>query len=585
MPQSRKYVVKVTNRSGFDKSHRNTLTLKCGTITPILCDELIPGSRVNLKLNLACQLAPLVSDTFMNVKLKAEAFFVPSRLLLGSFEDFYCDSEDTQFVGVLADNSTGHSTEIPRAIGTKPNACVPKVAVNALYTSLMKEGSLCDYLGLTIDNSISTGTLGYFNILPLIAYHLVWQEWYRNPRVQKPAFVRWIPDGSTVPSAKPPISSFPYAYFHSIFNDGQGNTIPSNEVYSINSTPGTSSNVHTLADGKNIFMLRQRNFGSDYFTNARVNSQQGDMSRVEAPDNIGGNAEFTIAALRLMNSLQQYKERNNIPSSRMVDVTLNRYGVKMSDGVAQRPICLGSASYDVYSRGVDQTAPIATSSYNGSPNIFKTVGTVYGKAHAAGSDFIIDDFEAKEPGYLLVNVTLVPEATYTAGIKRMFTRYLGPGTITDMANPLLQNVGDQPVYAWEVTGAVADYQTVSPTIFGYQDRYADWMFCPNEVHGQLRAGSSLASFVLQRNIAAGAQLSTSFLEIPSNYLDSVMVSAINSGNTPVSPAADLGFAAWLDSMLQYRVSMPLAEFSVPSLQNPAYEHGKTVVLNRNGQIF
>lgn len=581
MPQSKKYVVKVTNRSGFDKSHRNTLTLKCGSITPLLCDELIPGSRVNLKLNLACQLAPLVSDTYMNVKLKAEAFFVPTRLLCGSFEDFYVDSEDTQFVGVLADNSTGHSTAIPSAIGTKPNGCIPKVTVNSAYTNLMREGSLCDYLGLTIDSSISSGTLGYFNILPLIAYHLVWQEWYRNPRVQKPCFVRWIPDGSTVPSTKPPISSFPYAYFHGVFNDGQGNTIPSNEVYNINSTPGTTANVHTLADGKNIFLLRQRNFGSDYFTNARVNSQQGEMSRVEAPDNTAGNAEFTIATLRLMNSLQQYKERNNIPAPRMVDVSLNRYGVKMSDGVAQRPICLGSASYDVYSRGVDQTAPgdVANPTYN--PNLFGTVGTIYGKAHASGSDFIIDDFEAKEPGYLLVNVSIVPEATYTAGIKRMFTRYLGAGTITDMANPLLQNVGDQPVYSWEVTGAVADYQSATPPIFGYQDRYADWMFCPNEVHGMVRAGKSLEQFVLQRSLAAGAQLSSSFLEIPSNYLDSVMVVTHNSDK----PAADQGFSAWLDSMLQYRVSMPLAEFSVPSLQNPAYEHGKTVVLNRNGQIF
>lgn len=66
--------VKVPKRSGFDKSFRNSGSLQCGTITPVLLDEVIPNSRVSLKLNMAVNMPPLVSDTYMNVKLKAEAF-------------------------------------------------------------------------------------------------------------------------------------------------------------------------------------------------------------------------------------------------------------------------------------------------------------------------------------------------------------------------------------------------------------------------------------------------------------------------------------------------------------------------------
>ena len=39
----------VPKLSGFDKSHQNLFTSNVGTITPIMVDELIPGSKVNLE--------------------------------------------------------------------------------------------------------------------------------------------------------------------------------------------------------------------------------------------------------------------------------------------------------------------------------------------------------------------------------------------------------------------------------------------------------------------------------------------------------------------------------------------------------
>ena len=77
MPFSRKNVqVEVPKNSGFSLKHRNSGSLTCGTITPLLVEEVIPNTRVSCKLNLVHQLPPLASDTFMNVKVKVEAFFV-----------------------------------------------------------------------------------------------------------------------------------------------------------------------------------------------------------------------------------------------------------------------------------------------------------------------------------------------------------------------------------------------------------------------------------------------------------------------------------------------------------------------------
>lgn len=90
MPYQRNRIeVKVPNRSGANMSHRNSGTINCGTLTPLLVEEVIPNTRVHLKIPEVVQLPPLVSDTYMNLKLKHEAFFVPFRLLCASFEQFF----------------------------------------------------------------------------------------------------------------------------------------------------------------------------------------------------------------------------------------------------------------------------------------------------------------------------------------------------------------------------------------------------------------------------------------------------------------------------------------------------------------
>ena len=87
-----KQTVMVQKKSGFDKSFQNLFTAKVGTIVPILTDELIPNTTVNLKAAISAQLPPLASDTFMRCKLKYAAFFVPTRLLMNRYEEWLTDA-------------------------------------------------------------------------------------------------------------------------------------------------------------------------------------------------------------------------------------------------------------------------------------------------------------------------------------------------------------------------------------------------------------------------------------------------------------------------------------------------------------
>lgn len=80
--------IQVPNRSGFDLSHENMLTLKCGQLVPVMTDLLIPGDRVSVGSAFEIQLPPMATDFYGRVRFKMEAFFVPCRLLYGGWQKF-----------------------------------------------------------------------------------------------------------------------------------------------------------------------------------------------------------------------------------------------------------------------------------------------------------------------------------------------------------------------------------------------------------------------------------------------------------------------------------------------------------------
>lgn len=578
MPYNKNKVkVQLPHSSGHDLSHRNSGTLKVGQLTPLLVEEVIPKTRVNLNIPVSVQLPPLVSETYMNLKLKHEVFFVPKRILSASFQDWFVDQKIERITNPVSGSSFTEPTffeaipRLPYAVLTGWNG-----TQDEKLTKFFGAGSLADYLGMQI-NSCSGGSNRRgleFQLDVFTMYHLIWQEWYRNTYVQKPAFVRNAdndgllifgrpdsPFGTEFPLAE----SLPYRYtcksispVNGVFIDNVRSIVNENNI-----------DNWLCADGHPFFAMRQRNFGFDLFTSCRPKPQAGDPVSLNVTPNDGAGT-FTIAQLRAANSLQQFRERNNIPGTRYVDQIMARYGCRPSDGVAQRPVLLGSSTMDVYSRGIDQTAAGSEGK-----NPFSGMAAQYGRAGANGTVNLVDDFMAEECGYIIVLQSLVPEVTYSTGIAPYLERYLNDGSIVEMANPLLQNVGDEPIK----TGMLIDdgSSVNRNTIFGYNDRYCTFMMHKNEVHGELRDGRTLDAFVLQRSAGdTPLVISSEFLEIPQNYLDQVLAVSVETAK---------GVTAWYDAIINLRISNPLADYSMPSLQDPAYEHGETITLRRAGQII
>lgn len=556
--------VKVQKKSGFDKSFQNLFTGKVGTVIPILTDEVIPNTTVNLRAAISAALPPLASDTFMRCKLKYAAFFVPTRILLpaGTYEKWLTGDD------VYDATPNSEKYVVMPVLSLQNNICNqgPSAATSGLNPRSLEPGSLADYLGVkcTKTTAPSTGTSSIqYNVsaLPFLAYHKIWNDWFRNSLVQKDIFlVDNYSDYSVASSNKVIPHSGNTSYF--TFSDSISNT-------------AKRAGSTLFADGVALTQLRQANFDIDMFTSASPQAQNGQAQKVSFdiadPDDSTAflsTGEFTISALRAANSIQQWLERNNIAGNRMVDYVKAQYGANLSDYIAQRPVLLGSGQFDVYSKGIYQTG--MDNAVGATQNPFTSVGARYGSAFADGNDVLINNFTAAEPGYIMVVCWLSPRVTYSTGLNAMLTRYNGVSKQCEMANPILQNVGNEPIYAREIS----DKHSSTGNIFGYQDRYYSWKDKVDEVHGLLRDGGSLQSFALQRTFTSSTapQIGSAFLTIPTTYLD--QVSAV------LGDVSQYGY--WCDTYFDYKIAAPLAKYSTPSLQDPATEHGEDVIVNTRG---
>ena len=534
--------MKVTNRSGFDKSHRSLFTMKTGTLYPILVDELLPNSTIHLKQLLSAQMPPLATDAFANVKIKTEAFFCPYRLLYGGFEHWLMETP--------LRTPSGSAYKVQSVCLTLDPSCISV------------PGSLADFLGFKLPPDYDSSVSESFNvnIYPWLCYGRIYDDWYRNSLVQSPLFVP-ANNGLTIPDC---VATLPFKEY--------GNSVSPSASSAYDGTGTTAASAAKngfYADGSYITDLRQRNFGLDYFTSGQTSAQRG-IPRSVSMTVANNSTSFTIASLRAQNSLEIFSERNNF-SYKIEDYNLINYGARLKRGMATRPVFLGQQVIDVYSKGIYQTSDDSGQvTYN---NPFNGVASKFGSAQAVSSDTLVDSFTTDEAGIFMVICSIVPKVTYNTGTRRYLSHYVQPGSQTDLANHTLQNVGNQPIYQYELVGGKPVYN--NPAVFAYTDRFAEWMTMEDEVHGLLKDGQSLDAFALQRSfMSQGGQvvLNSSFLKIPTNYLDQIF--AVSSANA--------NFAAWCEAYFDYKVIQPLAEYSIPSLQDPAYEHGKTVTVSKNG---
>lgn len=535
--------IKVENMSGFDKSALNAFTAPLGAIVPIRKQLCIPGN-FSLKVKLSATLPPLATDAFLRTHLKVEAFLVPMRICYGGFSSW--------FSGTSVWGSSGlQRAKLPRLTFRSSTGTATAAERQSNIDALLGAHSLADYFDIHLPIN-SSGKVNFpagrpdvrTNIFPYLAYQLCFDNWYRNKLIERQLFA---PLANNTASSRE-VTHLPYTSYTAIkdFVVDVGN-------------PNAVADISLLYN--HLLTLQYRNYGEDYFTTALPSAQEGNPVSVDT-----SSGSFTISALRNQNALQHFAEINALASPDFVATNKARYGVDLSDGVAQKPVLLGSADFPMFSSGVEQTAQGSTSGTN---NPFAGMGARYGRAHAEGSNFVCK-FRVSEPSYLMVMASLVPEASYTNGIPKDMKIFTEEGSLVDLPVASLESTGFEPILSQEVTGEPSD-----SWVFGYQPRYMWHKAGPlNSVHGLLRKGFSLGSFAVQRPAYAStnASISTNFLKVSPTDLDNVM--AVSGSLSQ--------YGVIVDSSVELYCSEPLGESKLPSLADPAYEHGKSVYLRRGG---
>ncbi len=565
--------VQIKNKSGFDLAHSNFLTQKCGQLTPVCTIPMLPNDSISLGFMSQIKLPPMATSFYGRVDFRLEAFFVPYRILWGGWENFYTQP--------IAD-PYGSSVERPHFL---PNYYGKQSQVKGLH---FRRGSLADYLGIkggfeSRDSSTTMYTDRINNIMPFLAYHKIYDDWYRNANIQKPAFVRTtsFADGDScgsIPFYPSTVTVSDTAYTGGSAGDNMdefvtraSENLPANRpLSSIEFSSDSLGKIRfstKLADGFSLFDLRQRNWSKDYFTTATLYPQQSGTTggagiRAELNTSDGSNngtTTFTISQIRQANILQKWLERNNIAGSRYADQIRATFGVLPSDAMLDRPIFLGGSSFGIYTNSIAQTVNsdkgASTNPYSG------TAGADAGQTSGFGKDSLIDKFTATEHGIIMVIGSIVPHATYSTGTSRMFAM----SQFGDIPNPMFEGLGNEAILTAELAPLLSN--GFDNQVFGYVDQYAWMKYMNDEVHGLLVDGENLESFSLQRSFNQNsAKLDSSFIQIPLDYLDQVL--AVKQEES--------GFAAWENFYFDVKKTSLLSQYTIPTLGEPKNTHTETV---------
>lgn len=565
---------KVGNFSGFNCSHHRMLTQKVGLEVPIFVDEVVPNQNSKLSLSLAIELPPFAFDFFGNINYCVEAFFIPTRLLMGGYEYFYANQKMTTAntntpIDVLAPvfsfANYGGETNWPAATLTAYQAFI--------NNNFVAQGTLADYLGFRQPadwfNLTGSGeSRKYMSLLPFIAYWRIIDDWYRNAQIERPYF-RPLDATQNITAytslrapACPwiPLSSSNYM-FEAITGTGSGAQF-TDVNFRLLPSLGSGANILNFR----LFDLAHRNWSYDPFTTAQASSLvSGSAQRLEVTT-IGGTDYISIPGFYGANAIQMFLNRNNLASPRLQDQVHARTGANLENGVAQRAILLGAHRIPIISFPVEQTSMNVA----GTQNPFNSVGNKYGDARGSAQDLTFK-FHADEPGYLFVLGSVVPDCVYSYGVNPLLLRYIGVGSITDMADSNLEMAGPHELKLENI--AAVTHQ--SNYTFGYQDPYWSFKSMLPSVHGLFRYGESLDSAVSQRALdarGAAINISTDFLKIRESALDNV--TAVQSWLSQYGAMVDV----WAD----YRKTLPVHAYRVPSLVDPAFEHGHDVTIQRAG---
>lgn len=456
-------------RGKFSLSNTKLLSADMGKLLPINMIEVLPGDSIQQSTSALIRTQPLLAPVMHPVHARIHHWFVPFRLVWDEWEVF------------ITGGPNGTSTPAFPTMGSN-----------------WPVGSLGDYFGLP------TGTLVQHSALPIRAYNLIFNEWYRDQDLVTPLAIQTTsgPDGATskvlqnvawekdyFTSSRPfqqkgPAITLPLGTSAPI--SGLGIVPPINAqtppVTGVRESSGATVTYPTgfkpgeTAGNQTAFKMRTKDIAGSVYPDVYAD--------------LSGASAITVGALRTAMALQRYAEARGKYGSRYVEY-LRYLGVRSSDARLQRPEYLGGGKQTIQFSEVLQTAQGTD-----------PVGQMRGHGIAAMRSNRYRRF-FEEHGLVITMLSIRPKTIYAQQQTRTWNRR----TKEDFWQKELEHIGQQAVYNKEVYGGHSNPDGV----FGYQDRYDEYRRAESSVAGEFRT-TDLDFWHMARIFSGDPALNSSFVQ-------------------------------------------------------------------------